>query len=102
MSMDDEREIAEKRWPVLVTGYADSDGSRFEYESPENRKLREAYLDGVTTGLRRQGPITDTQVKDALIAYYSTNGAWVSDKDHWINEFVPNMRAALEAARDAE
>lgn len=50
---------------------------------------------------RLTAPPTDTQVRVALFAYYSRNGAWVSEKDHWINEFVPNMRAALEAARKA-
>lgn len=55
---DDVREAAERRWPVMVTGYTDSDGSRFEYESDENRRLREAFVAGTTFEVRPHGTVT--------------------------------------------
>lgn len=45
-----------------------------------------------------QAEPSDAQVQDALNAYYGVSGAWISEKDNWVNQFAPNMRAALRAA----
>lgn len=91
---DDVREEAERRWPVMVTGYTDSDGSRFEYESDENRALREAFIAGTTFEVRPRGTVTDAEVEAALAVLRSETPGKRSQFDC--------VRAALEAAREAE
>lgn len=70
---DDVREEAERRWPVMVIGYTDSDGSRFEYESTENRQFREAFIAGAEFEVRPRGPVTDAPTRPQ-----SEGGVWGS------------------------
>lgn len=102
---DDVREEAERRWPVKVIGYTDSDGSRFEYESTENRHLREAFIAGASFEVRPYGTvpaeqISDAEVEAAQVVYQNFPGDHVERSSRGWQ--MSRMRAALEAAREAK
>jgi hypothetical protein len=94
---DNEREVAEARWPVMVTGYTDDDGSRFEYESHENRKLREAFYDGIR--FHRQGPVTDEwerRIENRIHYRYGVNSGTYSAFPFGVTASHEEQKSRLE------